>query len=96
MATAFTVASGTTDAQIVTGPGRLKGVACRESAGVAVAATMILRDGIDATGKLLVPIELGANSSAFVWMGDDYIEFTTGLFLDRVAGESEVTVFVGR
>lgn len=94
MADAAAVATGTADAQISTGKGKLHGFSCRESAAVAAAATFILRDGTTAAGTALAYVELAANVSQTTNFSNP-VEFTTGLFLDRVAGETEVTAFIG-
>ncbi len=93
MADAIAVATGTADVQISTGGGKLHGFSCRESAAAAAVATAILRDGTAATGIPLAYIELAANSSQTVVFPAP-VEYQTGLFLDRVAGETEITAFV--
>ena len=93
MADPIAVAAGTGDVQVRAKAGRLHGYSARESATVPAAATFILRDGTSTAGEQLVVVEIAANASD-TRSFDDPIEFGTGLFLDRVAGETEVTVFV--
>lgn len=91
MATRVNVASGTADVQAVSGATELHGYSIRESALVAAAATVILRDGTDATGVPLVYIELAADRSETRRLAS--IDVATGVFVDRVAGETELTIF---
>lgn len=93
MADAVAVATGTADAQVYTGSGKLHSLSCRESAAVAAAATIILRDGTSATGTALAYVELAADRSETIAFSEP-VEFGTGLFLDRVAGETEVTAHI--
>lgn len=93
MADAIAVASGTADSQMYTGSGEMHGFSCRESAAIAAAATFILRDGTSAAGTALAYVEVAANASETVSFAES-VEFQTGLYLDRVAGETEVTAYV--
>lgn len=93
MANPIATPTGTADIAFAAGRGKLFGFAARESAGSAAVATFIIRDGTSASGILLIPVELAANTSTSQYFSEP-IEFDTGLFLDRVAGETEVTVFV--
>jgi hypothetical protein len=69
------------------------GVAVRESAGAPAAAALNLRHGDDAADPLLIPIELAANGSTFQWFGPQGIWCPSGVFVDRVSGETELTLF---
>jgi hypothetical protein len=73
---------------------RLMGFSAQESAATAAAASFVLRDGTDSTGAAVAFVQLGADQSIngdFGGIGG--IEITTGLFIDRVAGSTEVTVY---
>lgn len=87
------VASGTADVQAYTGSGRLFGFSFHETAGTAAAASLILRDGTGATGKIIAVVELVADGSETV--GLPGILFTDGVYVDRVAGTTEGAVYIG-
>lgn len=72
---------------------RLRGFSYRESAQVAVDATFILRDGLDVTGDPVAFVEVPANRSDIKTFPDG-IECKVGLFLERVAGATEVVVYI--
>lgn len=94
MANYTATAAGTGDVAVRAGRGRLLGVSARESGTVPAAAAFVLRDGVDATGSAVAFVEVGADQSVNISWGDiDGIEFFTGLFLDRTAGATEVTVY---
>lgn len=92
MARAVNVASGTVDAQGFNGSCALVGVFVRESAATAAAAEVILRDGTAATAPLRLAFDLGANEEQFLNL--PAIEFATGVFVDRVAGETELVLYL--
>jgi hypothetical protein len=92
MARGVAVASGAGDVQAVTGAVTLVGVAARETAGSPAAASLVLRDGTDATGAVRVPIELAANQSVAVQL--PAVEFATGVFVDREAGTTELVLYI--
>jgi hypothetical protein len=73
---------------------RLLGFSIRETTGAA-AATIELRAGTDATGDLIIPINLGAGESAREWYGPDGVAFTGGLYLVRVAGTVDGSIWLG-
>lgn len=81
MAIRGNVATGTGDAQAVTGATELHGYSIRESSGTPAVATVILRDGTDATGTPLVFIELAANASETRRLPS--IDVSSGVFVDR-------------
>lgn len=92
MARSIAVASGTGDVQAVTGSCTLLGVCVRENAGAPAAAGVVLRDGTSAAGAVVVPVKLAAGAT---WFGPlPAIEFTTGIFVDRESGTSEVVLYV--
>lgn len=53
-----------------------------------------LLDGLDANGEQIVPITLGAGGSALLQIGKDGPVFTRGLFLNRIAGTIEGSIWV--
>ena len=87
-----TVATGTGDVQVVTGSVRLTGYSVFESAGTPAAASLTLRDGTSTAGNPLVSVELAANASETRSLGPGLL-VGGGVFLDRTAGESTVTVW---
>lgn len=94
MADVIHQATGTADAQLVTGAGKLSGFSVRESGAVAAVTSALLRDGTSTSGKPLVFVELAADTAQTVNFTHP-IEFTNGLFLDRsTAGETEVVVYI--
>lgn len=95
MAFAVQLPTGAGDLQVYSGAGRLAGWSIRESAAAALPATVILRDGDDATDPILAVIELGADGSANFSFGDDTVEFRTGVFVDRAAGETMGVIYIG-
>jgi hypothetical protein len=56
---------------------------------------VVIRDGDDATDDIVAVVEFAANGSGTQWFGPQGIPFSTGLFVDRVAGESEGVLYVG-
>lgn len=97
----FSLASGTADVdpdtagnEALKGELSFYGYSIRESATVAAVATVILRDGLDDTGKIVAVIELAANASTQAWHGPQGIRINKGLFVDRVAGETEGAVYL--
>ena len=89
------VATLTTDVQAYTGYGNLYGYSFRESAGTPAVATVILRDGTAASDPILVILELGSNGVDTQWFGPQGIPFNRGIYVDRVAGETEGVLYVG-
>lgn len=85
------VASGTADAQAVTGAATLVGCSVRETATVAAAAALVLRDGTAATDPARVFIELAANESKQLALPN--VEFTNGIFVDRESGTTELVLY---
>src|SRR5688500_15639534 len=94
-ATPTALATLTTDVQGVAAAAGLvlMGYAARETAGTPAVATLILRHGTLATDPIIVPIELAANGTDKAWFGPNGIALASGIFVDRVAGESEITLF---
>ena len=95
MANTKAVASGTADAAVLSGRGKLFGFSARENAGTPAAASFILRDGTDANGTPIGFYNIGPGKT----LNGDFgaiggLEFSTGLFLDRVSGTTELVVYV--
>lgn len=91
---AVPLASGAGDLAITDRPGVLMGFSIRESAAVAAVATVIIRDGIDNTGKILAVVELAADKSETKWFGPTGKRVNTGIWVDRVIGETEGAIDV--
>lgn len=87
-------ASGTGNVALMDRGTHLLGVNVAESAGTAAAATIALHDGSDANAPERLRIEVGADGSKEAWFGPQGIRFTDGVFLERVAGETTVNVYV--
>lgn len=102
-ASAYSLATGTAGVQAVGAPadknkGTLVFLGCsiRESAGTAAVATVIIRNGTDNTGAILAVIELAANASAPpLWFGDGGVIANDGIYVDRVAGETQGAIYYG-
>lgn len=92
MAKAIAVASGTADAQAVTGSCTLLGICVRENAGAPAAAGVILRDGTSTAGAVVVPIKLAAGATVAGPL--PAVQFDTGIFVDRESGTSELVLYV--
>lgn len=93
--TATTVATGTGDSQVAAAATglRLLGYSVRESAGSAAVAAFNLRNGTTDAAALLAMGELAADSEKTVWFGPNGIDAASGIFLDRVAGETTIVVY---
>ena len=87
MARAIHVASGSTGVQAATDSGALVGV----SFTCAAAASCVLRDGTDNTGKPLAFVGLAAAGQTTVLL--PAVEFGTGVFVDRSTA-SELVLYV--
>lgn len=74
-------------------PGRLMGYAIRETSGTA-GATVRLRSGTTVSGTPLGSgVTLAPNESVREWFGPTGINVPTAVFLERVSGATEVTVY---
>ena len=69
------------------------GYAVRETTGAA-AATVILRNGTDATGEEIVPVTLAAGESVRDWFGARGPSFDQGVFVDVVTGDIAGAIFL--
>ena len=99
-ASAYTLASDSVDVQAVDAPTDknkgtlvLYGYSVRESAGSAAAATVFLRNGDANTDPILAVIELAANGSETVWLGDGVVA-NDGIWVDRT-GSAEGAIYYG-
>ena len=92
MPRAVAVATGTADTQGVSGAQTLVGYSIRESAGTAAVATVILRNGTSTSDPAVAIIELAANASETRAL--PAVECASGVFVDRVAGETELVLYV--
>lgn len=96
MAAAWTVAlaSGSSDVTAHTGACKLMGFSIGESAAVAAATTVIIRDGTSTAGAVVAVIELEADKSETQFFGEGIL-MGTGVFVDRsVTGESQGAVYI--
>lgn len=88
------VAAPAGNRQLTNVPNRLMGFALRETTGTA-GATVELRDGTDATGDLVVAVTLAAGESTRDHFGEGGLGLGTGLYLVRVAGSVDGSVWFG-
>jgi hypothetical protein len=92
-ATPFPIAAGTGNNQITSTAGRLMGFTVAETTGTA-GATVRLYSGTDNTGTRLSTIALAANESVRDWFGPGGITVgASGVFVERVSGNTTVTVY---
>lgn len=92
MPRSIALASDTVGAQAMAGAATLTGYSVRESAASAAVATVILRHGTSAAAPAIAFIEIGANASQTATL--PAIDCPNGIFVDRVAGTSEISIFV--
>lgn len=92
-AAAFTSASGTGDATVRSERSTLMGVIVNESAATAAAAEVVIRDGTDATGAEVLRLQVAADESDGIWLGPQGVRCNNGIFIDRTAGTTIVTVY---
>lgn len=92
-----TPVTGTTANVIVfqptTGGLRLTGFSITETAGATANARLIAATAGAASDPDLFDVKLLANESAREWFGPEGIDISAGLFLQRVAGNTKITVF---
>jgi len=89
------VATGTGDSAVLPAlAGRyLVGWCAGETAGTPAAATFKLFHGDANNDPRLMPVELLANESRCDWIPGGGIPIPDGLYLDRTAGETEITFY---
>lgn len=92
MASGIPVASGTANAQAVTGPVTLAGLAVRETAGTAGTAAFVLRDGTTITDPIRYVVKLAANEARSVAL--PALTFNNGVFVHRESGTTELVLYV--
>lgn len=94
MANYFAAGSDTADVAGPAGRGKLLGFSARESASSAAAASFIIRDGTSTAGPAIAFVELGPDQSINGdWGAIGGIELATGIFIDRTAGTTDITVY---
>lgn len=86
--------SGAGNVQLYTGRALLYGFNIAENAGTAAATEVILYDGTDNTGDVLLHVQVGADESGGDWF-DGGVLFNTGLFLERLSGTNRFIAYVG-
>lgn len=86
--------SGTGNVELINRGTHLLGVNVGESAGTAAAATVVLHDGDSASDPELFRAEVAGDGAQTHWFGPQGIRFDNGVFLERVAGETVVTIYV--
>ncbi|MGW0993527.1 hypothetical protein ACWD5V_09490 [Streptomyces sp. NPDC002523] len=92
MSRAIPLATGTADAQGLSGACTLVGFSARETGGTA-SADVTLRDGTDISGAIKAILRLPANGSQAASLPP--VDFTTGIFVDRSGtGSSELVLYI--
>ena len=79
--------------QVVTGSGRLAGLALAETTGTA-AAKVRIHDGVGAGAPLLFTVDLAANESVRDFFNGQGLAFTAGIYVELVSGAIEGSVFL--
>lgn len=95
-ANSFTViASGTGDETGLAAASnlRLMGFSICETASVPALAHLILRHGTSATDPIISQIKLAPGESIRDWFGDQGIAVASGVYIDRVTGTTQVTLY---
>lgn len=89
------VAAGTAGTQGVSATAnmRLMGFVVRESAGTPAVATLNIRHGTTNSDTVLAPISLVASTTIPAWFGNMGIPCASGLYVDRVSGNTTVTFY---
>ena len=72
---------------------RLCGWVARETAG-AVATFKLWDSNTQGQGQIIAPVNLAANGNDHEWLGDNGVLCTNGIFVDRVAGSFDLTLWV--
>lgn len=92
-ATVAAVASGTGDAQAVNAACTLMGWSFGESAATAAWAELYIRDGTTAAGTIVAHITLNPDESVREAAPMPGIKITTGVYIDRVSGTTDGSVW---
>lgn len=90
MSRAIPIADGTADEAAARGT--LVGYSIRESAVSPAVATVVLRNGDGASDPMVAVIELAASGSETTVL--PAVECPDGIYVDRVAGSTEVILYV--
>lgn len=90
MPKAIHVASGTADS--AQSAGTLVGVCIRESAGTPAAAEVLIRNGTTASDPVVCIFDLASNENRVDPL--PAVACPDGIFVDRVAGETELVLYV--
>ncbi len=87
-------AAGTGSTQLIDRGTTLLGIEAAETT-TSARAELVLRDGSDASAERRgARIHLIAGESTGVWYAPQGVTFTKGVFLERLSGTSEVTIYV--
>ena len=68
------------DQTVKTGSGFYRGVTIRETG--SAAASLVLYDNTSATGTIIETVALAAGESVSIWLQDEGIPFTNGVYAD--------------
>lgn len=88
------VAAGTANAAGIAAAAsqRLMGFCAQESAGSPAVASLNIRHGTANTDTIMFNIGLLASDSKVVWLGPGGVPAQNGVYIDRVAGNTTVTL----
>lgn len=89
------VASTGTGVRVMSSPGRIAGFSVRETTGAGPALVM-LHDGADIGGDLVMTISLSAGESARDWFWPGGISLTYGLFVEVATGSIEGVAYLSQ
>lgn len=92
MARAIHVTSSASDAQAIAAPATVVGYSAREAAASAAVATVLIRNGTTASDPIVAMIELAADASQTATL--PAVDCPNGVFVDRVAGTTELVIYV--
>src|SRR5687768_14342718 len=93
--TATPIATGTADAAGVAALAnqRLMGFTVRETGGTPAIASLNLRHGTSVAGAIIAMAAVGASGQQTVWFGPNGIPAASGVFVDRVAGDTDLVLY---
>lgn len=77
-----------------TKPKILYGWSVGESDAAPAVASFLIRNGT-VSGDIVAVVELAANGESTEWFGDEGIRVPDGIFIDRVAGTIQGSIFAG-
>jgi streptogramin lyase len=83
------------NAAVAAAPGlRIVGYSAKESAGVPAATTVVIKKGPTAAGGTdLIYINLALSTASTVWFGDGGIDAATGISIDWLTGQMDLSIF---